>query len=235
MGLPLFVEEADGRELIIASDNTGAIGMKRDDEVQVPYSVVAAALFRVAVMDALAVGASPFAVNVFNFAGEEAWCEIENKVKELSADLGLSLSITGSTESNFSMNQSAIGLSVIGWVKTGEKKIGCSPEGCSIALIGEPLVGEEVIQRSEKAAPLGLFVEMRQQEWVHELVPVGSKGIESALRELEQRNGWESCERTLHFDPRKSGGPSTSFLISYDLNHDIDLLKLAHRFVTIIK
>nr|WP_256522139.1 AIR synthase related protein [Halobacillus sp. A5] len=233
--MPLFIAEADDRELVIASDNAGAIGPKPDDAVQVPYEVVAQALFRVAIMDTLAVGASPFAVNLMNFAGEEAWNELEKTIISQCRRLGIEMGITGSTESNFSMNQSAVGLTVIGKVMKADKKIGCSPQGCGLALIGEPLVGEEVIQCADRAAPLELFAEMTQQEWVYELVPVGSKGIDGSLREWERRNGREQRKWEVPFDCSKSGGPSTSFLVSYDLNCDLDLIKMAEAFVTVIR
>ncbi|GGF29578.1 hypothetical protein GCM10010954_30860 [Halobacillus andaensis] len=234
MAVPLFIPDQHDRELVIATDNAGAIGRKCDDQVQVPYSIVAEALFRVAIMDTLAVGAAPFAVNVMNFAGDDVWPELEESITEQCRSLDFELPITGSTESNFSMNQSAVGLSVIGTVSSQDKKVGCSFEGCGVALIGEPLVGEEVIHSAEKVAPLDLFVSLTQQDWVHEILPVGSKGIDGSLKELEKRNAWKPHEWTVPFDRNKSGGPSTSFLITYDLERDLNLLKLAGGYVTVL-
>ncbi|MFG6147770.1 ATPase [Halobacillus sp. B23F22_1] len=234
MGVPLFIPVQKECELVIATDNAGAIGSKSEDQVQVPYSIVAEALFRVAFMDAVAVGASPYAVNVMNFAGDDVWLELEETITEQCRSLGFKLSITGSTESNFSMNQSAIGLSVIGTVSEEEKKIGCSNEGCGVALIGEPLVGEEVIHEADKIAPLDLFLRLTKQDWVHEILPVGSKGIEGSLIELEKRNGWNPQEWIVPFDRKKSGGPSTSFLITYDLKRGLDLQKQAGRYLTVL-
>ncbi|MFL6559685.1 MAG: ATP-binding protein, partial [Bacillus sp. (in: firmicutes)] len=48
--------------LIIACDNSGAIGMKEHDLVRVPYETVAYYAFRVAVMECIAAGGVPISV-----------------------------------------------------------------------------------------------------------------------------------------------------------------------------
>lgn len=44
---------------VITSDNSGAIGMKEQDVVNVPYDIVGYYSFRVAVMRCMATGARP--------------------------------------------------------------------------------------------------------------------------------------------------------------------------------
>ncbi len=230
MGQPLFISVDKERELAIATDNAGGIGSKTDDIVHVPYETVAESLFRVSFMDCLAVGAAPFAVTISNFVGDEVWDELEQTVRNLGHSLGYTLDITGSTESNMALSQSAISLSILGWVETSEKRIGISPEMSGVALIGKPLVGEEVLAHPEKIAPLELFVEVSKQKWVYEILPVGSKGIQQSVRELKQRNGWKNRGLDIPFDEKASGGPSTSFMITFDKQYKDELVHLAGKY-----
>src|SRR3954452_5049017 len=101
--------------LIIACDNSGAIGMQEQDLVHVPYETVAYYSFRVAVMECIAAGGEPIAVVLHNFCENEPWDELVNGIEKGLRELKLSdVRITGSTESNFSLLQSALGLVVIG-------------------------------------------------------------------------------------------------------------------------
>ncbi|UOR10880.1 ATPase [Halobacillus amylolyticus] len=232
MGQPLFIPMEEGRELVIATDNSGGIGLKPDDMVHVSYKTVVESLFRVSLMDCLAVGATPFAVTISNFVGDEVWEELEQTVRNLGNSLGYSLDITGSTESNMEMSQSAISLSILGWVDSSEKRIGISPEICGVAIIGEPLVGKDVLAHPEKIAPLELFLTIAEQDWVYEILPVGSKGIQHSVKELEKRNGWTKRGLDIPFDEKASGGPSTSFMITYDQKYQQDLLRLTGKYTT---
>ncbi|MFD2923722.1 ATPase [Halobacillus naozhouensis] len=223
----------EGRELVIATDNAGGIGSKPNDLVHVSYKTVVESLFRVSFMDCLAWGAAPFAVTISNFVGDEVWDELEQTVRNLGNSLGYSLTITGSTESNMEMSQSAISLSMLGWVDPAEKRISISPEMCGVAMIGEPLVGEDVLSHPERIAPLELFQTITKQEWVYEILPVGSKGIQHCVRELEKRNRWGKTDLSIPFDVRASGGPSTSFIVTYDQNCRQDLLSLTGKYTTL--
>ncbi|UOQ95400.1 ATPase [Halobacillus shinanisalinarum] len=234
MGQPLFISIEGGRELVIATDNAGGIGLKADDMVHVSYKKVVESLFRVSLMDCLAVGATPFAVTISNFVGDEVWGELEQTVRNLGNSLGYSLDITGSTESNMEMSQSAISLSILGWVGSTEKRIGISPEICRVALIGEPLVGKDVLSHPEKIAPLELFAAITKQNWVFETLPVGSKGIQHSVEVLEKRNGWGKRDLEIPFDEKASGGPSTSFMITYDQKWKGELLNLAGSYITLL-
>lgn len=212
-----------GGSLIFASDNSGGIGMKKEDVVTVSYDVVAYYSFRVAVMECMAAGADPMAVVMGNFCGEQAWSDLEAGIHRGQAELGLTIPITGSTESNMEMVQSALGILVIGQKKEEEKVV----RG-KMGVIGTPLMGEGVINHPELIAPLSLFKWCCEQENMT-ILPVGSKGI---------ANEW------LHFDPsgtipkslekldlKASAGPSTCFIIVYDPEKEAEIAaKSGHLF-----
>ena len=62
----------DSETLVLASDNSGGIGLKDMDMVKTPYDVVAYYGFRVAVMECIASGGAPISVVLHNFCGDES-------------------------------------------------------------------------------------------------------------------------------------------------------------------
>ncbi|PKG23677.1 ATP-binding protein [Niallia nealsonii] len=210
-------------EIVIAADNSGGIGLKEQDVVKVDYETVAYFSFRVACMECMAAGGIPFSVILQNFCGEIAWNKLVVGIKKSIKEAGLEeLAITGSTESNFALNQSAVGLTVLG--KKGSKHKSLDMKKSKVAVIGSPLVGNEVMEEKEKIAPLSLFYPLVRAR-KYNLLPVGSKGI---LAELSVLLG-KMEEREIHcaLDINKSAGPSTCFLIEYEEEEEQTLRNLA--------
>lgn len=198
--------------LVISSDNSGAIGMKEKDLVQVSYEVVGYYSFRVAVMECLAAGGKPMTVVLHNFSGDEAWIPLSRGIRKGMDEIGLDLSITGSTESNMSLLQSATGLIVIG---KREKEFGLKrTHQRKIGLIGRPLVGEEVMEQQQWVAPLSLYKWCSELEGVN-VFPVGSKGIDYEWQQMNPKGEALSAHISSRVDVEKSAGPSTCFLIAF--------------------
>lgn len=202
----------ESQTLVISTDNSGGIGLKEKDLVQVPYEVVGYYSFRVAVMECLAAGGSPMAVVLQNFCGDEAWETLTRGVRKGMVEMGMDLAITGSTESNMPLLQSALSLMVIG---KREKEFGTQQiPNRKMALIGMPLVGDEVMEQQGWVAPLSLY------KWCSALegalvLPVGSKGIAYEWKQLDPQGGEVSERIRSLVDIEKSSGPSTCFLIAY--------------------
>jgi hypothetical protein len=212
----LYIPGGEGDTLVISSDNSGGIGLKEADHVKVPYETVAYFAFRTAVMENLAAGGSPFAAVLHNFTGDVHWKALAEGIEQGAKEAGLEgLSVTGSTESNFSLLQSAVGLMIIGKregrpepapIYTGREKL---------AVIGLPLVGEEVLNEKEGIAPLSLFKEISSMDGVH-VLPVGSKGVLSELNQLFADKKYTLNEVDCRdLDLLKSGGPSCCFIVAF--------------------
>ncbi|WP_404451245.1 ATP-binding protein [Virgibacillus necropolis] len=200
-------------EIIIASDNSGGIGMKQLDKVPVAYETVSYYSFRVAFMECVAVGALPFSVVIQNFNGDRAWSTLVAGVEQGMKEIGIDdLSITGSTETNMTLMQSAVGITVLGKRKKKQELIPSYTNTVNVAIIGKPLVGTEVINQNEAIAPLNLFQWCCVQESVLVVLPVGSKGI---LHELKELFAYQSLRFASGLDMKKSSGPSTCFIIVY--------------------
>lgn len=212
--------------LVISADNSGGIGMKEQDVVKVAYETVGYFSFRVAVMECVAAKARPLAVVIQNFCGDKEWEELVKGVQKGLVELGLEgVQITGSTESNFPLVQSAVGLNVVGLKSLEEKKV----DFTELAVIGLPLVGNEVIECAEEIAPLSLFYQVSLLEDV--LVwPVGSKGVQEEINRVMPGETF-SCNIDLH----KSGGPATSFLVGFRPEKENELKQLAGRYFHSLK
>lgn len=221
--------------IIIASDNSGAIGMKKDDHVNVPYETVSYFSFRVAVMECIAAGGKPNAIVLTNFCGDEAWEKLTNGIKKGIAELELkNVVITGSTESNFSLTQSAIGVIVIGQKPLENMEEKHFNESYKIAVIGKPLVGNEVIDQKDQVAPLPLFQKIRRLDGIT-VWPVGSKGILSELNRVFKNKPFLIDQVISDVDVGKSSGPATCFLALYGENLEREIKRLAGSYFHTVK
>lgn len=203
------------QSLIIASDNSGAIGMKEHDMVKVPYETVAYFSFRVAFMECLAGGGEPASIVVHNFCGDHAWGAIMSGIQRgLQEVERTSLPVTGSTESNFSFIQSALGTIVIGLLDHLKKDGDIRYEEKNFAVIGTPLVGEEVLAEDKQVIPLPLFQQLCRLEGAV-ILPVGSKGVLFELKNMLNDSKITASDVECEVDILKSGGPSTCILMSF--------------------
>lgn len=206
-----------GKEMIVlASDNSGAIGLKELDVVHVPYEVVGYYTLRVAAMECYCAGADPETVILQNFCGDEAWEGLLEGITRGLQELEVpSVPISGSTESNFTLVQSAIGLTILGKRKRDTAMDAIRfQEDTNVAVIGLPLVGNEVIEKEVEVAPLKL---MKQLSLLDEtvLLPVGSKGILNELNRMFSNRVFKKGEIKSVVDLEKTSGPSTCFLIAF--------------------
>ncbi|MCX8001302.1 MAG: ATPase [Anoxybacillus mongoliensis] len=206
----LCVPLDEENELVLATDCSGGIGLKQDDVVNVPYDVVAYYGARVAWMELMSIGATPKAFVLQNFVNDHAWHALVAGVQQTMEELQLSLPITGSSESNMPLMQSAVGFVAVGTVRKTEKRINFTPTDACWAVIGEPLVGEAVIHKKDRMIPLSLFRMLLHVDGVYEMIPIGSKGI---WHEWKLIHGDKPihCALPLH----ASAGPATCVLVSY--------------------
>jgi hypothetical protein len=223
----IFQKINNDLELVISTDTSGGIGSKEKDIVKVPNEWVGYYTARVALMENMSVGGEPFTILLQNFTGDGAWEDYKHGVQKALSELSLSsLPILGSSESNFSMLQSAFGLSVLG--KVSKKRMN-TPMGASFALIGSPLVGEEVIKHEEDVLPLSLFQTLLVLDGIYEIVPIGSKGVQYEWYSLCDRNNFRlgACHSMDEVDFNQSSGPATSVLISYEASMESMIKEVA--------
>ena len=199
---------------IITIDNSGCIGSKELDAVQVPDDITAYFTARTAILEQLCAGAVPMQLLMANFSGDTVWASYEQGFKRAFDEMKLTMPpLMGSSESNFQALQSAVSLTII-----GKKQFQRSTEGCTYFVVGEPLVGGDVIANPEKIAKLHELYEGLTEGIIEAIWPTGSKGI---AKEIERFVGkGHTCDINLH----TSAGPSCSVLVAVK-SHQIKTFK----------
>lgn len=204
-----------GNGFIVTTDNSGGIGEKPDDFVAVPDSVTAYFAARVALLEQWASHAEPVTIVIHNFSGSASWDKYVAGVTDLFQEAGLAVPpISGSTETNMELVQSAVAVTMIGKAKewSGDAET-------TWFTYGTPLVGNEVLERKEEVASLRLLREALVGGIVQQIWPVGSSGI---LQEVHQMIGNGMAQVKTVLDPIKSAGPATVVLVAIPLGKIIE-------------
>ncbi|OEH93512.1 hypothetical protein [Bacillus solimangrovi] len=223
-----FVSINDNEEIVISADCSGGIGERQSDIVCASAEKTSYYTMRVALMELLSVGATLTSVTIHNLTGDDTWNAYQSGIQKALTELNLTdVSIGGSTESNFKLEQSALGITLTGIVKKNKKKIRKTKEDDLFAVIGTPLVGEQVLFREVEVAPLSLFLEIVNLGFVHEVVPIGSKGIRYEVEQLCVNNSLHVEQFESSINLNSSAGPATCFLVTYDERKHEMLKKLA--------
>jgi selenophosphate synthetase-related protein len=169
---------------------------------------------RVALMELLSIGANPIAIiGTFSVEPEPTGNQvIEGIEEELRSSQLRDLKLLCSSEKNMKVDQTGIGITVVGVVSSSAVKIAQCEEGDEVIAVGEPYVGREVIHAEKhRMLPNTLDVmKLRRNRFVHELIPVGSKGIlyEARLMAEDSRLFFEPLS-SQQVDLKKSAGPAT--------------------------
>jgi hypothetical protein len=196
-----------GNGFIITTDNSGGIGEKPSDLVAVSDRLTAYFAARVALLEQWASHAEPVTILIHNFSGSASWENYVAGVTDLFHEAGLEIpQISGSSETNMELMQSAMAVTMIGRVTESS-----SVEESSWFTYGTPLVGNEVLDRADEIASLRLLKEAIDKGIVQRIWPVGSQGI---LQEVRSMTGNREAMVESVLDTTKTAGPSTVVLLA---------------------
>lgn len=206
------------RLLVIACDSSGGIGAKENDLVKASPDIVGSFTTRVALMEVMSVGANPISiVNTLSVEYDPDGKKILEGIRSEVEGTGLQreLIITGSTEENIKTSQTGVGVTVIAKVKRELLRIATSEVNDLIIAVGLPHVGKEVLLNQSKIADLRVLQQLLQINGIHEIIPVGSKGIAYEADVIANMSGLElKIYQNCNIDLYKSAGPSTTILAS---------------------
>jgi hypothetical protein len=205
--------------LAVSCDAAGGVGSKPLDGVRADPKLVGRLTARVALMELLAIGADPIVLSGTFCVEPKPTGDfvLEGICQELThAQLG-NIPIACSSEKNFKVKQTGIGLTAIGFVRKPLLKIGRCVGGDDVIAVGEPRVGPEVIhaERNHRIADTLDVIKLRTSPYVHELIPVGSRGTfyETQVMARDSDLSFEAS----HPQPiklKKSAGPATVLLLA---------------------
>ncbi|WP_350342826.1 AIR synthase related protein [Proteinivorax tanatarense] len=211
--------------LVIACDSCGGIGSKERDVVKVDPKIMGYYTTQVALMEVIAVGARPIAVInplsvEMNNTGKKILQGIKKAVNRVKTKGDIA--INGSTEENIPVVQTAMGLTVIGVMKKRDFNHSRTRLGDIAVVIGEPKVGEEVIEQGESGVfNLDMLQALLKKDYVNEILPVGSKGILYEIKEMARINCLNyKLYKNMPLDIEKTAGPSTCAIVSLK-EHDV--------------
>lgn len=216
-----FIDINENQIMVIACDSSGAIGNKERDVVKVEPEILGYFTTQVALMEILAIGARPITiVNALSVEMNDTGERIIKGVKKALEPLKFPEAeiITGSTEENFPVCQTAMGITIIGML---DKKTWTRPKTVKDALavvVGIPKIGNDVIKDGGKEIlSIPYLLELKNNPKVHEILPVGSKGILYELKEMARTNKLAYClDDNITLDIYISAGPATCAIISID-------------------
>jgi hypothetical protein len=206
--------------LVIACDSSGGIGPKPLDKLKVSGFILGKFTARAALMEVLSVGAAPLCV--VDALGVEPYplgAEILRGIREESEAAGLDpeLAVTGSTEKNIVVEQTGIGVTVMGICAVDQLKIGISQPDDIVAAVGIPSVADQVLpaEKEGKVAETSDLLKLRSQSYIHEVIPVGSTGVLHEVQTLAEgaKLNWKLIPQTI-VDMAKSAGPATVLLVT---------------------
>lgn len=220
----LIFQLANGDALVVGCDSSGGVGPKPLDKIKIDGYTLGKFIARVALMEVLSVTAAPLCiVNTLSVEPEPLGAEILLGVRAEAKRAGLDpqLAVTGSTEKNFPVEQTGIGVTVIGLSRKGFLKIGASQPGDIVVAVGVPYVGNEVIQAENmhKIADIEDLLKLQALTFVHEIIPVGSKGIAYEINVLAKDSKLTAMlANEAAVDLKKSAGPATVILASLPMS-----------------
>lgn len=194
---------------IVTTDNSGGIGEKMDDLVAVPDRITARFATRVALLEQWTAGAEPEAVLLHNFSGDASWDRYCEGICDVFDEIGIAMPpISGSSETNMSLRQSAVAVTLM-----GKQTLESSESTGDWYTYGTPLLGEEVLTKESEIASLTVLEEARRNGLIQRLWPVGSSGI---LAEWRAVTGEPNRGAASPLDITSSAGPATVVLLQID-------------------
>lgn len=210
-----------GLQLVVACDSNASIGEKPNDGLSKPYSEVGISALKVPMMEVLATGAVPLLViNALCMEMEPSGRKfIDTMSRELiRCGFDPNLMLTGSTEDNVPTMQSGIGITVIGLVAEEKLRIGRTQVGDVILCVGNPKGGVKIpyAESDTDIASISTVQSLDNISSVHEILPVGSKGIVYEAHELARTVGrnFRPADELPSINLYESAGASTAVLVS---------------------
>ena len=219
----LLVIDAGSYRMVIACDSNASVGNKPKDHLAWPPHDTGFVAAKVPLMEVMAAGAEPL-ILVNNLCvemhptGESILRGIEDACRQLRRPPV----ITGSDETNMPTVQTGVGVTVIGVAAPEALRFGSSRSGDSVYAVGAPLGPVEgksaFYQESDwNVCSLETVRVLLEMPSVHEVLPVGSKGLAYEFGELAAVASLAMHVTEGHgIDLLRSGGACACVLVSAD-------------------
>lgn len=206
--------------LVIACDSNASNGEKVHDTHRNSLEETAVSALKVPTMEVLASGATPIVIaNNLCVEMEPTGKRIINAMREELLRCGLlhTVQFTGSTEDNMLTLQTGLGVTVIGLATDSTLKLGRTQTGDTVCCVGVPQSGivDHYSEKEPDIAKISTVLRLRELDYIHEILPIGSKGAAYEAGELASCVGrvFRAVESP-PVDMETSAGSCTAVLVS---------------------
>jgi len=209
----------DKRYMGISCDSCGAIGIKEHDVVKASPQITAYHTAKVVLAELMSMGFTPLVL------ADGLAVEMEDTGRQLIEGFNTAISmlktcnvhLTGSTEENMKTVQTSMGVTCVGVCDKDKLKYKKTSNSDICMLIGLPLVGNGVLNNPDKVMDVSDYEDLYLCDFVKEILPVGSRGIASELKDLSNYNNLNfNFIDNISVDINQSAGPSCCCLITLD-------------------
>lgn len=219
---------ADDKALLVASDSSGGIGNKPQDAVTMDPWMTGYFTARVPLLEILCAGGRPIMM-VGSFAvemdpiGEAFRLGMQTLAREAGHP---DLPIHTRSEENVVTVQSGLGVTILGIVSREALRVGSSRRGDLVAVAGIPKSGPwfHLAPGDPQILSIQDLLRVRADGAVHDIVPVGSKGVAFERGELSRTSGLEFRGRSSMLLEDQSAGPSSCVVFSIAGSEALDRL-----------
>ena len=225
-----FVDINEEQLMVVSCDSSGGIGNKEMDIVKTSPEILGYYTTGVALSEILAVGAEPVTiVNTLSVEMDNTGMQIIEGIKKAISPLNLpdDIVVTGSTEENFPICQTGMGITIIGIINKNQWIRPSTEKGDLCVIVGIPKVGNEVLEdKGRQILSISTLLELVKGCNVQEIIPVGSKGILFEAKEMARTNNLNLVlDKEIFIDLHKSAGPATCAVVSINKDEYEDLRK----------
>lgn len=221
-----IIDLGNSHELVITTDGCTGIGNLKEDLFPLEIEEVAWTACKVALMELISLGARPVGYAFNHIAALEDHDKTEAGIEKCLGEFGfINVPHISSSEKNFKVHQTTITITLTGVREKSKKKVCNNPV---YLLIGEPLVGIEVLENPDKMILPEEFISLTKAEGVYEIVPVGSHGVEWELSQFGVK------PKETRIDLKKSAGPATCVIVKASHDSIDDLRELFGKKLTIL-
>jgi len=215
----LILRTGSDEVLVVACDSAGGIGPKALDKVPASGKLVGKLTARVALMEILAVGASPICIaTTLSVEPHPIGGLIIEGIEEELKGVGLSsIHRVFSSEKNIPVEQTGLGVTVLGVSRRGMLRVGCSRPGDFVVAVGMPCFGSEVVRNSklQRIAETKDVLRLAEKGYVHEMIPAGSGGLLAEAEILARDSKLRlRLSQQREVDVLRSAGPATALVCS---------------------
>ncbi len=238
----ILLDAPDGGHVVIACDSIGGIGPKPSDTFHTEARTVMHFGARVPLLEVIAAGATPqVIVDTLSVERHPTGEEMIHEIRAMAAELGLDpdVAVTGSTEDNVPTVATAFGVTVVGIAPAGSLRVGTTLAGDTIVCLGIPLSAPRdlLVPGDPRMPSIREVAQICTLAGVHEVLPVGSRGIAYEVSELMRTSGLTAEMHPTDLDLAHTAGPSTCVLVSataeavralQELRADLPVAVLAH-------